>query len=252
MTTTFPPGAPNWLDLGTTDVDGARDFYGEIFGWTLVDLGPEAGGYGFFLKDGKQVAGIGPATDADRGTSWSTYFATDDVDAVAARVETHGGKVIVPPEDVMDQGRMAVFTDPAGAFFSSWQPAAHHGAELVAAVGAMAWVELSTTDAAAAAAFYPAVLPASARDIEMGPGMTYTLLNVDDHAVAGIMQVESEAPRWGVYFDVADCDAVADRAISLGATEMLREDSPAGRMATLVDPQGGIFSIIKSNPDFAP
>jgi hypothetical protein len=56
---------------------------------------------------------------------------------------------------------------------------------------------------------------------------------------------------WGVYFAVEDCDAVADKAIQLGATEMHRDDSPAGRLAFLVDPQGAEFRVIKPAPDFS-
>jgi uncharacterized protein len=256
MTTNFPPGTPNWVDLGTTDVNGAAAFYGQLFGWTLEDLGPDAGGYGIFYKDGKQVAGVGPATDPDRGTSWAIYFATDDADTTAARVEKNGGKVIMAPMDVMDQGRMAVFQDPTGAYFSVWQPGQHKGAELVDAPGAMYWAELMTTDVASAAAFYNAVFGMSIREVDMGGGMMYTLLKVGDANVAGLMAPgpgEGSAPaHWAVYFAAEDTDATADHAVQLGGSETVRDDSPAGRFAWLIDPQGGKFCVIKPDPDFAP
>lgn len=252
MTAKFPPGTPNWIDLGTTDVPGATAFYGELFGWTVEDLGPDAGGYGFIRQGGKQVAGIGPATDPVRGTSWAVYFATDNADENAAKVEANGGKVIVPPMDVMDQGRMAVFIDPSGAYFSVWQPGEHKGAELVGEHGSLVWVELYTSDIGTAKGFYPAVLPITARDIEVGPGTSYTLLEVGDKSVAGAMQVEGDAqpPHWSVYFAVDDRDATADMAVRLGGTELMRDDAPPGDLAILTDPQGGTFCIIKPNPDF--
>src|SRR5689334_10852300 len=111
MTTSFPPGAPNWVDLGTTDIPAATEFYGRLFGWTFESSGPDAGGYGMLAKDGQLVAGLGPATDPERGTSWSVYFATADADATTARVEANGGKVIAGPMDVFDQGRLAVYQD---------------------------------------------------------------------------------------------------------------------------------------------
>lgn len=255
MTTNFSPGTPSWVDLGTTDVAGATAFYGSLFGWTVEDLGPDSGGYGLIRKDGKQVAGIGPATDPARGTSWSVYLATDDVDGTTARVEANGGKVIVPPMDVMDQGRMAVFTDPTGAFISVWQAGRHTGAELVNEPGSLTWAELMTSDIAATKSFYPAVFPITTRDVEVGDGMTYTLLEAGGRGVAGAMQIGPDMPgmppHWSLYFAVDDCDAVADKAVELGATELLRNDSPAGRFAILTDPQGGGFSIIKNNPDFS-
>ncbi|MGE5827747.1 MAG: VOC family protein [Micromonosporaceae bacterium] len=253
MTTTFAPGTPSWVDLGTTDLAAAGAFYAALFGWTVDDLGPDAGGYGFLRKDGKMVAGIGPATDPGRGTSWSIYFATEDADAAAARVSANGGTVVMAPMDVMDQGRMAVLQDPAGAYFSVWQPGEHRGAELVNTAGGMCWVELMTTDVAAAKTFYDAVLGTSSRDVDLGDGNSYTLFEVSGASVAGAMGMggDPSGPRWSVYFAVDDCDAVADAALKQGASEMARDDSPAGRLAFLVDPQGGQFCILKPNPDFS-
>src|SRR5258705_8969520 len=106
MTNTFASGTPNWVDLGTTDVAAASAFYSALFGWTVQDLGPDSGGYGMILLEGKRIAGIGPATYPTRGTSWTVYFATADADDTAARAEANGGTVVMAPMDVMDQGRM--------------------------------------------------------------------------------------------------------------------------------------------------
>src|SRR5260370_8988010 len=55
-------------------------------------------------------------------TAWSVYISTDDADALAKKVEAAGGKVLAPPFDVGDQGRMATFADPSGGGFSASQP----------------------------------------------------------------------------------------------------------------------------------
>ncbi len=255
MTSKFAPGTPCWVDLGTTDIPAATTFYGTLFGWTIEDLGPEAGGYGFIRQGDKQVGGIGPATDPARGTSWAVYLSTDDVDATAAKVEANGGKVLAPPMDVMDQGRMAVLVDPTGGIFSAWQAGAHKGSELVDAHGSLSWAELMTADVSTAKAFYEAVFPVTTRDVGVDQGMTYTLFEVDGKSVAGAMQIGPEQAgmptAWSIYFAVDDCDAVADKAAELGATELMRDDSPAGRLAIFRDPQGGTFAIIKNNPDFS-
>ncbi|HEY3009753.1 MAG TPA: VOC family protein [Micromonosporaceae bacterium] len=251
----FPTGAPNWVDIGTTDVEGAVAFYTRLFGWTHLDFGPDAGGYGAFLKDGKQVAGVGPTTDPARGTSWATYLATDDAAATAAKVEAAGGKVIMAPMQVMDQGTMAVFADPTGAFISVWQPGAHKGTEIMNEPGSLTWAELMTSDIGAAKAFYERVFGVSSRDVDAGDGGMYTLIEAGRRSVAGAMQVRPEwgpmPSHWSIYFEADDCDAVADEAVQLGGTESARQDSPAGRFANLVDPQGGAFSIIKTDPDFS-
>ncbi|HEY2947251.1 MAG TPA: VOC family protein [Micromonosporaceae bacterium] len=251
----FPTGTPNWVDIGTSDVDGAVAFYTQLFGWTYADFGPDAGGYGAFLKDGKQVAGVGPTTDPAQGTSWATYLATDNAGATTDKVEAAGGKVIMAPMQVMDQGIMAVFADPAGAFISVWQPGAHQGVEVMQEPGSLTWAELMTSDIAAAKAFYERVFGVSTRDVDAGDGGTYTLIEAGGKSVAGAMEIRPEwgpmPSHWSIYFEVDNCDAIADQAVQLGGTEMTRQDSPAGRFANLADPQGGAFSIIKTDPDFS-
>ncbi|CAM5740822.1 hypothetical protein SBADM41S_10594 [Streptomyces badius] len=54
----FLDGAPNWVDLGTPDLDGATAFYRELFGWDLIPGGPEVGGYGMLTLDGRYVGGV--------------------------------------------------------------------------------------------------------------------------------------------------------------------------------------------------
>jgi predicted enzyme related to lactoylglutathione lyase len=252
MTQTYAPGTPNWVDLGTTDIAGAAAFYGPLFGWEHNDLGPEMGNYGMFLKDGKQVAGVAPATDAARGTSWSTYFAVASADDAAKKVKANGGKVIMEPMDVMDQGRMAVFSDPAGSFFSVWQPGTHTGAEIVNEQGTWTWNELMTADIKGAKAFYPAVVGVTTRDVPMGDRGTYTLLQVGDRAIAGAIPIDpawgAMPSQWEVFFHVDDPDAAYAKALDLGATMTVEpKDSPAGRFAVVTDPQGGTFTMINND-----
>ncbi|GAA1382608.1 VOC family protein [Catellatospora chokoriensis] len=249
MTLAHAPGAPSWVDLGTTDLAAATAFYSALFGWGVDELGPQAGGYGLLLKDGKQVAGIGPA-DPVRGTSWAVYFATQDAAGTAAEVEARGGKTVIAPMQVMDQGIMAVFTDPAGAFFSVWQPGAHTGAELMRQPGSVSWVELYTPDVAAAKEFYGAVFGLTAQDSDMGGGETYTLLSIGGNQVGGMFTPPGAADMpsyWMPYFAVEDCDASAAKAVELGATELVRTDYPGGRLAILTDPQGATFGVITGN-----
>jgi predicted enzyme related to lactoylglutathione lyase len=234
---------------------GAAKFYGGLFGWQLEQLGSEAGNYGLFRKDGKQVGGLAQATDAARGTSWSTYFGTSDVAATADKVAQHGGKVVLAPMQIMDLGTMAVFNDPSGAFFSVWQPASFNGAELVNKPGSLTWNELVSSDIAACKPFYSEVLGVTTRDVPMDAGKNYTLLQVDGRPVAGAMALDPAwgpmPSHWSVYFAVDDCDATFAKALQLGASEVTApQDSPAGRFAIITDPQGGMFSIVKNNPDF--
>ena len=115
---------PAWVDLATPDAAASRDFYGKLFGWKIeISPDPQYGGYGMAEKDGTGIAGIGPKQDPNSPTAWSLYFGSDDLSALATKVRLAGGIVAMEPFDVGDQGRMAVFQDPTGAFFSAWQAA---------------------------------------------------------------------------------------------------------------------------------
>jgi predicted enzyme related to lactoylglutathione lyase len=137
-------GALNFNGLNTRDVDGAKAFYGSVFGWTTLDLGGaemwSLPGYGDHLEERtpglrKQMAEFGGPTgfedvvanitplgddQADVPAHWSVTFGVDDADASAAKASELGGTVIVAPFDA-PWVRMAVLADPAGATFIASQ-----------------------------------------------------------------------------------------------------------------------------------
>ncbi|WP_172827817.1 VOC family protein, partial [Mycobacterium colombiense] len=110
-----PLGAPCWIDLTTSDVARAQQFYGTVFGWTFESSGPEYHGYVNAAKDGHLVAGImANRPEAGSPDHWATYFHTADIDTTVAAVTGAGGAVCMAIE-VPAKGHMAVATDPAGA-----------------------------------------------------------------------------------------------------------------------------------------
>jgi uncharacterized protein len=113
---------PRWVDLATDDPQAAQEFYSGLFGWRMdVSEDPQYGGYAMGMLGDRAAAGIGGKQDPNVPTVWSLYIGTDDIDDLAERVTQEGGTVVAPPFDVGDQGRMAVFQDPSGAFISAWQ-----------------------------------------------------------------------------------------------------------------------------------
>jgi len=135
------PGSLNFNGLNTRDVEGAKSFYGSVFGWETLNLGAAGGmwrlpDYGDFLEQNDPglrermaeggapagfedvVAAINPIGDdqADVPAHWSVTFAVDDADATAQRAAELGGQVVVPPFDA-PWVRMTVITDPQGATF---------------------------------------------------------------------------------------------------------------------------------------
>lgn len=248
--TSYAPGTPSWIDIGT-DAEAAIPFYTGLFGWTAFSLGEEAGGYGFFLLDGKQAAGFGPQQNPGPPV-WSSYITVADIEASAAAVTDAGGTVVMPPMDVMSAGRMAVCTDAEGAFFSLWQPLDNVGCAVVNEPGAFCWSELSSRDIDSAKAFYGRVFgwTAETHDLPDSPLGSYSEWVLGDRKIAGMLpmppMVPAEVPAyWLVYFAVDDTDAAVARAEELGGTLMMPPmDVEAGRFALLQDPQGGMFAVI--------
>ena len=79
--TSYAPGTPSWVDLGSPDAKAAADFYGGLFGWKAeMDPRPEAGGYGMFQIDGKNVAGLGPQMNTDMPPYWNVYVTVADAE----------------------------------------------------------------------------------------------------------------------------------------------------------------------------
>lgn len=250
----YAPGIPSWIDLASPNLDRSRAFYSALFGWDAFTVpDPDAGGYGFFLKNGKQVAGYGPVQSPEQPSAWSTYVSTDDADATAEKVRAAGGQVIAGPFDVFDQGRMAVFTDPEGAFISVWQGAGHQGAELVNEPGSFVWNELHARNIAAAKDFYSAVFGWGA-DTSAMPEGSYTEWKVDGRSIAGMMEMGSQfpssvPPHWLVYFAVEDADETVSHAQELGGQVIVpATDMGPGRFAVLSDPVGAVFAIIQMKP----
>ncbi|MGW7380831.1 VOC family protein [Streptomyces sp. NPDC054794] len=257
LTTRFVNGAPNWLDIGTPDIEGATSFYNGLFGWQFQSAGPDAGGYGFFQLSGRTVAGAMQISQEQGPPSWTVYFQTGDAQATTKAAEQAHGTVLVQPMDVMGKGHMAILADRAGVPFGLWQPAEIKGVDLAGEPGSLCWLELYTPDMAAAAAFYQQVLGMETSAVPF-PGGTYTCVNPaeggEDAMFGGIVPLADdpaeESAYWLPYFEVEDTDAVVAKAQELGGTVRVPATTMegVGRMARLADPYGARFAVIKSEP----
>jgi predicted enzyme related to lactoylglutathione lyase len=249
---TFAPGTPCWVDLSSPDIEGSKAFYTSLFGWQAKDLGPDSGGYMMFTLDGKEVAGLGGTQEPGQPPAWMVYFEAPDAEAAARKVEAAGGKVVAPPFDVMNAGRMAVFQDPTGAFFSVWQPGEMKGAEVVGQPNSFAWAELNARGVEAAKPFYTQVFGWGDKTSPASNGQpAYTEWQLGGHSIGGAMEMVPQIPaqvpsHWLVYFGSTDVDATAARVVELGGKALMAPmDFPGGRFAVVQDPQSAAFGILK-------
>jgi uncharacterized protein len=251
--TSYEPGIPCWVDLGSPDLDASVDFYGALFGWEVPasENVEQTGGYRRATKNGADVAGMMPLMQEGQPPAWSSYVSVADANATAAAVKEAGGNVIAEPMDVMGLGTMAIFADPVGAVFGIWQPGTFPGAGIVNEPGALSWNELNTRDLEGSKAFYGAVFGWSFEDNDMGEAGRYTTIALGGNPVGGILdmverQVPAEIPpHWQVYFAVEDTDATIAQVKERGGSLMMGPvDIPVGRFAILTDPHGAAFAVI--------
>ena len=211
-----------------------------------------------FTKDGETVAGMGPMAPEMQSTGippmWQSYVTVDSVDDTVAAAVENGGTVVMPGLDVMDSGRMAIFSDPTGGVISVWQAGTHDGATKFGEHGFMTWNELMTRDVETAKTFYSGLFGWDYEDGEM-PTFVYTTIKLGDDMNGGIMPMGDEFPaeipaHWMTYFRVDDVEqAVADLKGLGGTISVPPFDTPAGKIAVVGDPQGGTFSVIGPPPE---
>jgi predicted enzyme related to lactoylglutathione lyase len=249
----YPAGTPSWVDLQAPDPKAAQAFYGSVFGWTVADLGPDAGGYAMFQQDGSNVAGVGPIAGEGQPSAWTSYVNVIDAEATVARATIAGATIFMEPTQIMEAGHMALFADPTGAVIGLWQAGQHTGADVANDPNTWCWNELNTRDVAKATSFYRHVFEWDAETTDMG-GMTYTEWKNAGATIGGMLDMPAAVPaeipaHWLVYFAVSDTDATVAAAGKLGATTFVAPtDIPPGRFSVLADPAGAMFAVIKVNP----
>jgi len=245
------PGTPCWVSLMVHGMTATQDFYGDLFGWEFEPGPQQLGWYVRARLDGHEVAGIGQLPpDRHLPIAWTPYLASDDADLTAEMVRHSGGTVGVGPLDAAEAGRLAIASDPMGAVFGIWQAAAHLGTDITGVPGTPAWNELVTRDSSSVAKFYKTVFGYEEEPV-VSANFDYVTLHVEGRPVAGIHGVGNALPRdrgphWMTYFEVADADAAVTRLVDLGGHVVKPpHDSPHGRVATVTDPEGALFSLIQ-------
>jgi len=249
------PGRFCWTELGTRDAASAKKFYGELFGWTPIDvpIGPDAV-YTMLQKNGKDVAALYQLAKAQLShgvpAHWLSYVAVDKVDEAAKKAKELGATMRSEPFDVMQAGRMAVLLDPTGAALALWQAGKHIGSALAGESGSTCWTELWTANTGAAGTFYAALFDWQRDTTDMG-GSPYTVFRSGEARVGGMTSLPSKGaeqlPHWLNYLAVDNCDDTARRAKELGGQmAIVPTDIPTvGRFAVLSDREGATFGVLQ-------
>jgi predicted enzyme related to lactoylglutathione lyase len=247
-----------WPELATRDPKAAQAFYGDLLGWHADEIPSAMGSYTIFSSGERQTAGLCSQSEEQRQrgipSNWLSYVSVTSADATAAKAKELGGQVLMGPFDVMEEGRMALIQDPAGAVFALWQARDHRGVTAYLEPSSLCWTELATTSAEQAQAFYPALFGWTAKP-SADPNMPYFEWVLDGDHFGGMMEINEHwgptwkdiPSHWMVYFMVKDVDERTARAEALGARICVPpSDIPkVGRFAVIEDPQGAVFSLFQ-------
>lgn len=118
----MPHGLFSWNELLTTDLESAREFYGELFGWTFKEEKTIYGGTYLIAFNGNTMAGgmmLKPdGTPENIKGCWDPYVTVDNVDISARQVEKLGGTIVLAPTEIPNVGRFCVIQDPQGIYLN--------------------------------------------------------------------------------------------------------------------------------------
>jgi predicted enzyme related to lactoylglutathione lyase len=113
------------IELTTTDLKKAKQFYTKLFTWSLTDMPMGSGGVYTMIAPGQGAGGGMQAKPMPNApVAWLPYVEVDDVKKSLAKAQKLGAKIALPAMDIETNGTIGVFIDPAGAMLGVWAKAA--------------------------------------------------------------------------------------------------------------------------------
>jgi predicted enzyme related to lactoylglutathione lyase len=244
------PGKFIWYDLATENPEGARAFYGAVFGWKFREVPGAPASYTLIENASGKVGGLfrqARPQGATVGSRWLSLMSVRDVEKAAALVKAGGGEVLLAPRKVTGRGVHAVFRDPEGAVFGVLANEGGDPPDTPVDDGEVFWLDLFSHDPARASAFYAGL---AGYDVNVGEvaGRRRTLLATDGVARAGVARLSANAnkPGWLPYILVSDVPGTLARARAAGGKVVMapRADLLGGNLAVIADPSGGLLGIV--------
>jgi uncharacterized protein len=111
------------VELNTTDVDKAKQFYGRLFDWQMEDVEMGPSGRYTMIKTGTGTGGgIMKHPMPGEPSSWLAYVEVEDVAASTRKAKSLGARVIKDVTEVPGAGWLSIISDPNGAVLGLWKP----------------------------------------------------------------------------------------------------------------------------------
>jgi len=248
------PGKFVWADLVTDDVSAARNFYGQLFGWSFR----EVGNYTLAANDDRPLCGMFQRHRPEGGTAsprWLGYISVSNVGKAEKIITREGGKVLAEPHKYPDRGEQAVFADPEGAVFGVLKSSSGDPQDFLPDLGDWIWVQLLSRDARKAGAFYSAVAGYKVAENTANERPNDFVLISNGYARGAILTIpeghNEVRPNWLPFVRVQSVSESVGRTRDLGG-KVLIEPSQAlmeGKLAVIADSTGAAIGILEWSQD---
>ncbi len=112
------------VELSTTDVNKAKDFYGKLFDWKLEDMPMPGMTYTMIGVGEGTGGGLMQQMVPGAPSSWLAYVLVDDIGAATQKAKSLGATIVRDVTEVADAGWLSIIVDPTGAPLGLWKPKA--------------------------------------------------------------------------------------------------------------------------------
>jgi predicted enzyme related to lactoylglutathione lyase len=110
------------IELNTTDLDQAKKFYADLFGWGMEDLETPEGPYTMINVGEGTGGGMMQQPVPNAASSWLPYVGVTDIEASTQKAKSLGAEIVMDVTEVPDMGWLSIFVDPTGAMLGLWKP----------------------------------------------------------------------------------------------------------------------------------
>lgn len=257
------PGKLVWVDLFTTNPDGASRFYCGLLGWTATALDQKGKSYTVFSNDGKPVAGLAPRSvaGATHPSRWIGYFAVTDIASAIGAVNKAGGTVHAPARNFPARGFQAIVADRDAIPIGLLQSSSGDSPDIGQKPGDWNWFELYVRNPKDSADFYHSAIGLDVAPETNPDRKSDFVLSSSGDARGGIAPLpegEDAKPSWLGVIRVADLDKTLAKVPGLGGEVLVAPHAVelGSRFAIILDPTGGTVGLVQyldsANPANSP
>ena len=239
-----------WYELCTNDLDGAKAFYGKLFGWTANRFqGEGAEDYHIFEMAGKGVGGLMPLPEGMPKPFWLGYIGVPDADAAIEKAKDAGAELhrVI---DIPNVGKIGLISDPQGVGYAIIQGYSDRPSEAFdqSKPGHGNWNELYSPDPHAGFEHYAGLYGwTKGQTMPMGEMGDYQIFQADGADMGGMMRAPEGFPQtWLFYFGVPDIDVAVDAITANGGAIVHGPSEVPGGVwiVQFTDPQGALVAAV--------